>query len=122
MIPFETLTYNDKMLIESVDISYTPSLAVLNMIDYNGRKSKYLGVSKDLFAIGDAVYGDNTESVSRDSRADFLSKVKNITYNDSYHIIEKPVSYNIYKNKFMVFNFPFKSTRIVYNTIRIRVI
>lgn len=76
IIPFETLTYHDKMLVESVNISYVPSLAVLNMMKHRERKNFYLGVSKDLFAMGNAVYGDNTEETSRGSQADFFNSLR----------------------------------------------
>lgn len=76
IIPFETLTYHDKMLVESVNISYVPSLAVLNMMKHRERKNEILGVAKDLFAMGNAVYGDNTEESSRGSQADFFNSLR----------------------------------------------
>ena len=41
VIPFEALTRNGKPLIESVDVSYVPSLAVLNMMKKHERKNAY---------------------------------------------------------------------------------
>lgn len=76
LIPFETLTYHDKMLVESVNVSYVPSLAVLNMMQHRERKNFYLGIDKDLFAMGNAVYGDNTEETSRGSQADFFNSLR----------------------------------------------
>ena len=76
LIPFETLTYNDKMLIDSADISYVPSLTVLHMMSHRARRNELLGVSKDLFAMGDAIYGDNSEAVSRGSKTDFFSDLR----------------------------------------------
>ena len=76
LIPFETLIYHDKMLVESVNVCYVPSLAVLNMMKHRERKNVYLGVDKDLFAMGNAVYGDNTKETSRGSQADFFNSLR----------------------------------------------
>ena len=79
LLPFETLVYNDKMLIESVDISYVPSLAVLNLMKERERKNAYLGRSKELFAMGDAVYGDSDTATSRGSQLNFFDKLRSNT-------------------------------------------
>ena len=81
LVPFETLIYHDKILIESVDVSYVPSLAVLNLMHKRAIKNAYLGQSKDLFAMGDAVYEDNdlenpNDSVLPDFLANLLDKIK----------------------------------------------
>ena len=68
LLPFETFIYHDKMLIESVDVSYVPSLAVLNLMKKRAIKNAYLGQSKELFAMGDAVYGNGKSATSHDSK------------------------------------------------------
>lgn len=73
-VPFEMLTYRDKMLIESKDVSYVPSLAVMNLMKNRERKNFYLGRSKEFFAVGDAIY-DNSEWYNFDSSALELDKV-----------------------------------------------
>lgn len=51
-------------------------LPVLHMMKHRERKNEILGVDKDLFAMGDAVYGDNTEAVSRGSQTNFFSSLR----------------------------------------------
>ncbi|MBE8951204.1 MAG: tetratricopeptide repeat protein [Quinella sp. 3Q1] len=76
LLPFETLNYRDKMLIESVDVSYVPSLAVLNLMKKRERKNHYLGQSKEFFAMGDAVYGNSDAATSRGSQLDFFNTLR----------------------------------------------
>ena len=70
LVPFETLLYHERMLVESVDVSYVPSLAVMNLMEKRGRRNAYLGRSKELFAMGDAIY-DTDEKATQDSQRDF---------------------------------------------------
>ena len=53
-IPFETLSYKKGILIDSVDVSYVPSLSVLHLM-HNRSNSEV--VEKDLFAVGAVDYG-----------------------------------------------------------------
>lgn len=76
LLPFETLNYRGKMLIESVDVSYVPSLAVLNLMKKRERKNHYLGQSKEFFAMGDAVYGNSDVATSRGSQLDFFNTLR----------------------------------------------
>ena len=76
LVPFETLIYRDKMLIESVDVSYVPSLAVMNLMKKRERKNAYLGQSQDLFAMGDAVYSDTDTATSRGTQLEFFNKLR----------------------------------------------
>ena len=66
-VPFETLQYEGKTLIESKDVSYVPSLSVMKMMqDLAAGRSKTPG-RKDLFAMGGAEYGGHQETEQRDS-------------------------------------------------------
>ena len=55
-IPFETLTFNGEMIIKSKNLSYVPSLAVLQLMRDAGEKNSRLAERKELFAMGNAVY------------------------------------------------------------------
>lgn len=76
LVPFETLIYRDKMLIESVDVSYVPSLAVMNLMKKRERKNAYLGQSQELFAMGDAIYSDTDTATSRGTQLEFFNKLR----------------------------------------------
>ena len=75
-IPFETLQYNGKMAIESADISYVPSFAVLALMKEMGEKNSKLQNRKELFAMGNAVYGNNDYAESRGLQIEFLEDIK----------------------------------------------
>ena len=77
LVPFETLLYHEKFLVESKDVSYVPSLTVLNLMKNRERKNSYLGRSKELFAMGDAIYGESGSSNLRGSQSDFFRKLRN---------------------------------------------
>ena len=77
VVPFETLNYRDKLLIESADISYVPSLAVLNLMEKRERKNSYLNRSKDLFAMGDAIYAVDDITTFRAGKQKFVDNLKN---------------------------------------------
>ena len=64
-IPFETLQFNGKMAIESADICYVPSLAVLKLMKEAGDKNRQLSSRRELFAMGNAVYGEFGEAEKR---------------------------------------------------------
>ena len=64
------------MLIDSVDVSYVPSLAVLNLMKKREKKNAYLGQSEELFAMGDAIYGDNSAATSRGSKSEFFKDLR----------------------------------------------
>lgn len=76
LVPFETLIYRNNPVVKSVDVSYVPSLAVLNLMKQRERKNYYLGQSKELFAMGDAIYGNNDESTSRGSQLNFFNTLR----------------------------------------------
>ena len=71
LVPFETLKYHDKLLIESKDVSYVPSLAVMNLMRNRERKNSYLGRDKELFAMGDAIYDNSSPTEMRGSQLKF---------------------------------------------------
>ena len=71
LLPFETLKYRDKLLIESKDVSYVPSLAVMNLMRNRERKNSYLGREKELFAMGNAIYGNSPPTEVRGSQLRF---------------------------------------------------
>lgn len=57
-IPFETLQFNGKLLINSFDISYVPSFAVLKLMNDRGKENMHSAGRKDFFAMGNPVYGE----------------------------------------------------------------
>ena len=71
LLPFETFIYHDKLLIESKDVSYVPSLAVMNLMRNRERKNSYLGREKELFAMGNAIYGNSPPTEVRGSQLRF---------------------------------------------------
>ena len=77
LVPFETLTFNKKFLVESKNISYVPSLAVMHLMRERERKNSYLGQSKELFAMGNAIYNAADSSTSRGSQQNFFNKLRN---------------------------------------------
>ena len=75
-IPFETLQFNGKVAIESANISYVPSLAVLKLMKEQETKNLAIENRKGLFAMGDAVYGNSNNSESRGTKIGFLQNLK----------------------------------------------
>ena len=75
-IPFETLQFNNKTVIESIDVSYVPSLAVLKLMKEQETKNSSLKNRKGLFAMGDAVYGNSDAAASRGSLIDFSQNIR----------------------------------------------
>lgn len=71
-IPFETLEFNDKLAIESFNISYVPSFAVFKLMHEAGEKNSKLTNRREFFAMGNAFYGNNDEATSRGSKEDFF--------------------------------------------------
>ena len=55
-IPFETLTFNGGAVIAAKDVSYVPSLTMLELMTEAGEKNLQLPTRKELFAMGNAVY------------------------------------------------------------------
>ena len=79
LVPFETLNYREKFLVQSKNISYVPSLAVMNLMKNRERKNSYLSRSKELFAMGNAVYNSDDSTASRQNRKDFFDKMRGNT-------------------------------------------
>ena len=75
-IPFETLQYNGKSAIESVSISYVPSLTVLKIMKEQSVKNAATAERKDLFAMGNAVYGNTEIAETRGSMVDFSDTLR----------------------------------------------
>ena len=75
-IPFETLQYKGKKAIESANISYVPSLTVLKIMKEQSVKNAALGERKDLFAMGNAIYGNNEIAETRGSMVDFSDNLR----------------------------------------------
>ena len=66
-VPFETLVYNGKALIDSKDVSYVPSLSVMKMMqDLVAGRSQTLD-RKELFAMGCPDYGGFASAKKRSS-------------------------------------------------------
>lgn len=76
LVPFETLTYRGKFLIESTNVSYVPSLAVMNLMREHERKNAYFGQRKELFAMGDAIYSNADAATSRGNQQNFFRKLR----------------------------------------------
>ena len=56
-LPFETLQYKNKNLLDSAEISYVPSLSVLKLMSERGEQNKNLNSRQSLFAVGGVDYG-----------------------------------------------------------------
>ena len=76
LVPFETLIYHDKMLIESVDVSYVPSLAVMNLMKEAEEKNSMMN-RKELFAMGDPIYENSDSTTAHKKQQKFFSKSRN---------------------------------------------
>ncbi len=75
-IPFETLVYKNRKAIESVNISYVPSFAILRLLQARSAEDDKLNNHKELFAMGDAIYGDINSIESRGNKIDFLRSLE----------------------------------------------
>lgn len=67
-IPFETLFHQGKPAIETADISYIQSLSVLRLLQKRQKQNAGLNGRKELFAMGDAIYGDYSDEEAKQSR------------------------------------------------------
>jgi CHAT domain-containing protein/cytochrome c-type biogenesis protein CcmH/NrfG len=66
-LPFDVLTYDGRPLIETFDISYTPSLSVFRLMQV--RAAEYQGLArKSLFSIGGAEYQSADTATTRGAR------------------------------------------------------
>ena len=61
-LPFETLHFKGNLVIESKNICYVPSLTVLKLMKEAGEKNNQLTTRKELFAMGNADYGNFSKS------------------------------------------------------------
>ena len=77
-IPFETLQFNNKSVIEMSNISYVPSLAILKLMQEKNITNSQLKDRKEFFAMGDAVYGNYNLSTSRGSLIDLSQNIRSL--------------------------------------------
>lgn len=70
LVPFETLIYHEKFLVQSKNLSYVPSLAVMNLMKNREIKNSNIDGRKDFFAMGDAIY-----TGSLDNQPKFFNKL-----------------------------------------------
>ena len=75
-IPFETLRYNDKLAVESANISYVPSFMIFKLMHQHHIENNKLHDRKELFAMGDAVYNDIDTATSRGTQLEFFNKLR----------------------------------------------
>ncbi len=61
LLPFETLTCNGKTFAELYEISYAPSLSMYALMQERGERNAALPDRKDLFAMGNALYGYSSD-------------------------------------------------------------
>ena len=85
-IPFETLQFNNKKVVESINVSYVPSLAVLKLMKEQETKNSSIKNRKGLFAMGDAIYNNNNVSESRGSLLDFSQGIRST--NNSFDVVD----------------------------------
>ena len=71
-LPFETLEFNGKLAVETFNISYVPSFSVLKLMHEAGEKNSKLTNRQDLYAMGNAFYGDNNEDAAHRSLDNFF--------------------------------------------------
>lgn len=71
-IPFETLEFNGKPAIETFNMSYVPSFSVLKLMYEAGEKNSKLTNRQDLYAMGNAFYGNNDETAAQRSLENFI--------------------------------------------------
>lgn len=70
-LPFETLVFNGKSVLETADVSYVPSLSVMKLMRDREAYNK-LTERRDLFAIGGVPYGNHTPDECNKSLATFF--------------------------------------------------
>ena len=75
-VPFETLQYNGQNAIQATNISYVPSFTMIKIMKERAAKNATVQNRKELFAMGDAIYGNSDLSTSRGSLIDFSEEVK----------------------------------------------
>ena len=78
-IPFETLHLNGQAAIINFDISYVPSLAVLKLMQDRGIENSQKANRKELFAMGDALYG--VKSSQRSNMRETIEDLQNALLN-----------------------------------------
>lgn len=66
LVPFETLIYRGKLLIESKDVSYVPSLAVMKLMREVGETNIKITNRKEFFAMGNPIYIQEDELDDKD--------------------------------------------------------
>ena len=71
-LPFETLEFNGKLAVETFNISYVPSFSVLKLMQEADEKNSKLKNRQDLYAMGNAFYGDNDEDAAHRSLDNFF--------------------------------------------------
>lgn len=76
LVPFETLMYREKMLVETVDVSYVPSLVIMNLMKDAGEKNISMINRQELFAMGNAVYHNANSKVSHESQIKLFNKFR----------------------------------------------
>lgn len=90
-LPFETLEFNGKLAVENFNISYVPSFSVLKLMYEAGEKNSQLTNRQDLYAMGNAFYGDNDEDAAHRSLDNFfrgqrgeiaLNQFRNLSWNN----------------------------------------
>ncbi len=75
-VPFETLVYNGKALIDSKDVSYVPSLSVLKMMQDLAAGRSQTADRKELFAMGCPDYGGFASAKKRSSMQNLETSVQ----------------------------------------------
>ena len=75
-VPFETLVYNGKALIDSKDVSYVPSLSVLKMMQDLAAGRSQTADRKELFAMGCPDYGGSASAKKRSSMQNLETSVQ----------------------------------------------
>ena len=71
-LPFETFEFNGKPAIETFNMSYVPSFSVLKLMYEAGEKNSKLTNRQDLYAMGNAFYGNNDETAAQRSLENFI--------------------------------------------------
>lgn len=74
-LPFETLIYKGKTFAELYEISYVPSLSVYALMKERGETNAALLDRKDLFAMGNAVYGHSGDASLDRARGDSFAEL-----------------------------------------------
>lgn len=77
-VPFETLQFQNKSVVESANVSYVPSPAVFKLMKEKADTNSQIRNRKELFAMGDAVYGNYDLSDSRGSLIDLARNIESL--------------------------------------------